>query len=129
MVREVRRLSDLLFVVVEKSVAGEMVVGVYTTLEAARAQLPPFESGRLGDFRVEAHELDADAPLMGWHVTISGDGAAEVTPVIQCSTCPPLEEGNAYALEDGTLHGVVWAITPGEALATARAEALALHGA
>jgi len=119
-------LSDLLFVVVEKSVAGEMVVGVYTTLEAARAQLPPFESGRLGDFRVEAHELNADAPLMGWHVTISGDGAAEVTPVIQCSTCPPLEEGNAYALEDGTLHGVVWAITPGEALATARAEALSL---
>jgi hypothetical protein len=119
-------LSDLLFVVVERSVAGDMVVGVYSTLEAARAQLPPFESGRLGDFRVEAHELNADAPLMGWHVTISGDGGAEVTPVIQCSTCPPLEEGNAYALEDGTLHGVVWAITPGEALATARAEAMSL---
>lgn len=119
-------MSDLLFVVVERSVAGEMVVGVYSTLEAARAQLPPFESGRLGDFRVEAHELNADAPLMGWHVTIAGDGEAEVMPVIQCSTCPPLEEGNAYVLEDGALHGVVWAITPGEALAMARAEGAAL---
>ena len=97
-----------------------MVVGVYSTLEAARAQLPPFESGRLGDFRVEAHALDADAPLMAWHVTISGDGESEVTPVIQCSTCAPIEEGNAFTLEDGALHGVVWAITPGEALATAR---------
>jgi hypothetical protein len=119
-------LSDLLFIVVERSVAGEMVVGVYSTLEAARAQLPPYESGRLGDFRVEAHQLDADAPMMGWHVTISGDGGSEVTPVIQCSSCPPLEEGNAYALEGGTLHGVVWAMTPGEALATARAEGLSL---
>lgn len=120
-------MSDLLFVVVEGSVAGDMVVGVYTTLDAARAQLPPYESGRLGDFRVEAHELNAEAPLMGWHVTIASDGGAVVTPVIQCSTCPPLEEGNAYALEDGTLHGVVWAITPGEALATARAEAMSLR--
>ena len=118
-------MNDLLFVVVERSVAGEMVVGVYTTLEAARAQLPPFESGRLADFRVEAHALDADAPLMAWHVTISGDGESEVTPVVQCSTCAPMEEGNAYVLEDGALHGVVWAITPGEALAVARAEGLA----
>ena len=119
-------MSDLLFVVVERSVAGEMVLGVYSTLETARAQLPPYESGRLGDFRVEAHALDEDAPSMGWHVTISGDGEAEVTPVIQCSTCPPLEEGNTYSLEDGTLHGVVWAITPGEALATARSESASL---
>jgi hypothetical protein len=123
---EVHILSELLFVVVERSVAGEMVVGVYSTLEAARAQLPPFESGRLPDFRVEAHALDADAPLMAWHVTIDGDGVAEVTPMIQCSTCPPLEEGNAYAIEDGALHGVVWAITPGEALAVARSEGEAL---
>src|SRR4051794_35699780 len=97
-----------------------MVVGVYSTLEAARAQLPSFESGRLGDFRVEAHALDADAPLMAWHVTISGDGESDVTPVIQCSTCAPMQEGNAFALEDGALRAVVWAITPGEALATAR---------
>ena len=113
-------MKDLLFVVVESSVAGDMVVGVYSTLEAARAQLPPFESGRLADFRVEAHALDADAPQMAWHVTISGDGESEVTPVIQCSTCQPPDEGNAFALEEGALHGVVWAITPGEALATAR---------
>jgi hypothetical protein len=119
-------LSDLLFVVVERSVAGEMVVGVYSNLETARAQLPPFESGRLGDFRVEAHALDADAPLMAWHVTIGGDGAPDVTPVIQCSTCPPLEERNAYMLDDGALHGTVWAITPGEALAAARSEGSAL---
>ena len=113
-------MNDLLFVVVESSVAGDMVVGVYSTLEAARAQLPPFESGRLGDFRVEAHALDADAPLMAWHVTVAGDGESEVTPVIQCSTCPPLEEGNAFTLEDGAVHATIWAITPGEALAVAR---------
>ena len=35
---------------------------------------------------------------MAWHVTISGDGESEVTPVIQCSTCPPPDEGNAFAL-------------------------------
>lgn len=119
-------MNDLLFVVVERSVAGEMVVGVYTTLEAARAQLPPFESGRLGDFRVEAHALDADAPLMAWHVTISGDGESEVTPVVQCSTCAPVDEGNAFVLEGEALHAVVWAITPGEALAVARAEGAGL---
>ena len=113
-------MNDLLFVVVESSIAGDMVVGVYSTLEAARAQLPPFESGRLGDFRVEAHALDADAPLMAWHVTVAGDGESEVTPVIHCSTCPPLEEGNAFRLEDGAVHATIWAITPGEALAVAR---------
>jgi hypothetical protein len=119
-------LNELLYVVVERSVAGEMVVGVYTTIEAARAQLPPYDSGRLGGFRVEAHVADAPAPLMAWHVTIAGDGVADVTPVIQCSTCPPIEAGNAYALEDGALHGVVWAITPGEALALARSEGASL---
>ena len=119
-------MNDLLYVVVERSVAGAMVVGVYTTIEAARAQLPPYDSGRLGDFRVEAHVLDEPAPLMAWHVTIAGDGVADVTPMIQCSTCPPLEEGNAYLLDDGALHGTVWAITPGEALAVARSEGASL---
>ena len=115
-------MNELLFVVVETSVAGEMVVGVYSTLEAARAQMPAYETGRLGDFRVEAHVLDAPAPLLAWHVTLSQDAGPEVTPVIQCSTCPPLEEGDSFYEEprQGGLHATVWALTPGEALARTR---------
>jgi len=115
-------MSELAFVVTERSLAGDTLVGVYTTLEKARAQLPPYESGRLFDFTIQANVIDAAPQAVPWTVLLTCYGEAyEVTPYVQCSGCPDPEDGG-YHIDDSddSMHAVIWAPTPGEATVLAK---------
>jgi hypothetical protein len=115
-------MNELLFVVTERSLAGDTLVGVYSSLELARAQLPSYESGRLFDFTVQAHVIDAPPQALPWTVMLTCYGEAyEVTPYIQCSGCPEPDH-LAYHIDarDDSMHATVWALTPGEATAIAK---------
>jgi hypothetical protein len=71
-------MSDVVFVVTERSPVGESVVGVFSTLEAAQRVVPPAASGRLQDFRVEGHLVDAmPEPRTPWRVVVDRDGKVE----------------------------------------------------
>jgi hypothetical protein len=117
-------MNDLVYVVTERSLAGDTLVGVYTSLEKARAQLPSYESGRLFDFTVQANVIDSPPAPMPWTVSLTCYGEAfEVTPYIQCSGCPdPIDGAYHITSKDDSMHATIWALTPGEA--TARAKAL-----
>ena len=73
-------------------------------------------------------ELNADAPSMGWHVTISGDGGAEVTRLSSARPARRWKRATPTHWSDGTLHGVVWAITPAKRCDCARRGDVAARG-
>src|SRR5436309_15292636 len=117
--------DDLLFVVVERSEAGETVLGVFSSLEAARAQLPPASSGRLEHYRVEAHVIDQPAEeAMPWQVALGRGGeVVSAAPAILCN-CEDDDRhfrANSYIERGGgRLNVVVMAKSPGQAIAAAR---------
>jgi len=115
-------MNEIAYVVTETSLAGQTLVGVYSSLEAARAQLPSYESGRLFDFTVQALVLDAPAQPVPWTVMLTCYGEAyDVAPYIQCSGCPEPEH-LAYHIDakDDSMHATIWATTPGEAVVVAK---------
>ncbi|MBV9581271.1 MAG: hypothetical protein JO057_22040 [Chloroflexi bacterium] len=71
-------MSDVVFVVTERSAVGDTVLGIFSSLETARQILPPADSGRLQDYRIEGHVLDA-APdqRIPWRVVVDRDGDVE----------------------------------------------------
>ncbi len=115
-------MSELAYVVTENSLAGSTLIGVYTSLEKARAQLPPYESGRLFDYTIEAHVIDAAREATPWTVMLTCYGEAyEVAPYIQCSGCPEPVDGSYHIdARDDSMHAVIWATSPGEATALAK---------
>ena len=121
-------MSEATFVVIESSKAGDSVLGVFSSYEKARALLPPVESGRLGDYRIECHVVDEPLDLYSpWQVSINRYGEVEgVEPVIACAYCD--EEytvvSSSFAEADGRLIRLgVWARTRGAAIAAAEAYA------
>jgi alkylated DNA nucleotide flippase Atl1 len=71
-------VSDVVFVVVEQSPVGETVVGIFSSLEAARRIVPPAASGRLQDYRIEGHVVDATPDSRTpWQVVIDRDGSVQ----------------------------------------------------
>ncbi len=71
-------MSALVFVVVEHSSVGETVLGIFSSLEAAQRIVPPAASGRLQEYRIEGHVVDA-APDAGtaWRVVVTRDGSVQ----------------------------------------------------
>ena len=71
-------MSDLVFVVTEHSAVGETVVGIFSTLAAAQRVVPSAASGRLHDYRIAGHILDAtpDAST-AWRVVVERDGTVQ----------------------------------------------------
>ena len=68
-------LSDLVYVLTEHSAAGDTVLGVFTTLTAARQAIPPVSPDRLPDYRIQPLVLNATAdPRTPWIVGLSRDG-------------------------------------------------------
>src|SRR3954453_5666152 len=106
-------MEDIVYLVIEDSPAGQTVVGSYSSVERARAQLPSYESGRLFDFRVQASVIDAPPEPIPWQVALSNRGdVLELAAHIGCSSCP--EPDNSYYVEpdDDSLHVIIWALTP-----------------
>jgi hypothetical protein len=121
-------VGEIVFVVIESSEAGESVVGVFSSLQKARAILPSAESGRLYDYRVEYRVLDEpQLEPTAWQVSIRRDGSFErVEPIIACAYCDEQHTvAEASFIEAGgdVMRLGVWAITQGSAIAAARAEA------
>lgn len=117
--------SDLVYVVVESSAVGETVLGVYTSLDQARAVLPPASSGRLNDYRVEARLLNAQPDReTAYEVVVSRDGGVEfAAPAIRCA-CEDddrrLLEGSYVEAGGERMRQIVWAASPGEAIAASQ---------
>ncbi len=121
-------MSELVFVVIESSEAGESVIGVFSSLQKARAILPSAESGRLYDFRVEYRVLDEPpAAPTAWQVTIRRDGSFErVEPIIACAYCDEqhtVEQASFIESGGDVARLAVWARTQGAAIAAAHGEA------
>jgi hypothetical protein len=71
-------MSDLVYVVTERSAVGDTVLGVFSTIEDARRVLPPYEGGRLEDYQVQVRVLGAPPePRTPWSVGLSRSGAVE----------------------------------------------------
>ena len=118
-------MSDLLFVVVERSEAGETVLGVFSSLEMARAQLPPSSSGRLENYRVEAHVVDQPVEeATPWQIALGLEGeVVSAAPAVLCN-CEDDDRhfhANSFIERGGErLNVVVMARSPGRAIAAAR---------
>ena len=116
--------NDVVWTVVESSPAGETLVGVYTSVEKARAVVTLLAQGRLEDYRIEGHALDrerdADTP---WQVTLAQAGAhIETTPFIGCACSDDEAEYYRHSfIQAGgeQMSVIVFAPTPGVAIATA----------
>jgi hypothetical protein len=68
-------VSDVVYVVTERSAVGDTVLGVFSTLDEARRALPPASSGRLQDYRIGGHVLGvAPDPRTPWSVVLSETG-------------------------------------------------------
>ena len=118
-------MPDVMYLVIERSDVGETVLGVFSSLDRARQILPPLSSGRLEHYRVEYRLLDQPPePRTPWQVVLSRDGtvvSAEV--VIRCS-CEDddrrLARGSFIERGGQRLCVVVWAASPGQAIAAAQ---------
>ena len=109
---------------VEASAAGDSVLGVFTSVGAARALIPAGEGVRLEDYRIECHAVDAPADLYSpWQVSMTRDGSPiDVTPIIACAYCDELETVlQASFVEEGgeLMRLAVFARSKGRALAAA----------
>jgi hypothetical protein len=125
--------GEIVWIVTEQSEAGEWLVGVFTSLERARERVAAIGGDRLADFRIEGHGLDDPvATFRPWVVELARDGAHLGTRVfIGCSSCgddPAQYERQCYIAPGGEwMSVVVFAATPGQALAAAREHHARLH--
>lgn len=114
-------MGDEAYVVVETSGAGDSVIGVFSSIAAARQVLPTEDLDALRRYRVELHLVDEPHDeIVAWRVVMNKDGSEpEVSRVILCS-CEDDEvilESGSY-IEDGgeRMQLIVWAQTQGQAL-------------
>jgi hypothetical protein len=71
-------MSALVYVVTERSAIGETVLGVFSSIEEARAVVPSSSGVRLEDYQIEARVLGARPdPATPWAVALTRDGAVE----------------------------------------------------
>ncbi len=119
-------ISELVWVVTEHSAAGDSVVGVFSTLEKARAVIASLAGeDRLEDFRVEGHVPDAarEEPAP-WQIGLSAEGdLLRAEPFIGCSCSEDEEQIRklSFVESDGqSMYVIVFAKTPGGAIAAAQ---------
>ncbi len=117
--------EGLLWVVVEHSDAGDTTVGVFTTLAQARETVNELGGlDRLEDYRIEGHAIDEPkSEPLPWHVIMTREGeVVSTTPFIGCSCQDDEDEyfKRSFIEEGGEkLYVIAFAITPGQAIATA----------
>jgi hypothetical protein len=116
--------GQLVWVVTEHSPAGDTVVGVFTTLDAARDTISSLAGERLEDYRVEGHVLDGvREEAVPWQIGLAPDGALlRAEPFIGCSCQDDEEQIRKLSFIEGDGSGmyvIVFARTPGQAIAAA----------
>jgi hypothetical protein len=116
--------EGLLWVVIERSDAGETTVGVFSTLRQARKVVDELGAGRLEAYRIEGHALDLPRrEALPWQVVLTRDGeVASAIPFIGCSCADDEDEHyrRSYIEPAGdAMHVIAFAITPGQAIAVA----------
>jgi hypothetical protein len=116
--------EGLLWVLIEHSDAGDTTVGVFTTLAAARETIAELGPDRLESYRIEGHALDEPkAEVLPWNVVMHREGEVEsATLFIGCSCQDDEDEYYRRSfIEAGgeRLHVIAFAVTPGQAIATA----------
>jgi hypothetical protein len=128
-------MSQLVYLVIESSDVGEAVLGVFSTLEKARQILPPMSSGRLDRYRVEYRLFDEPPePRTPWQVVLDRGGALITAELVVRCNCEDDEgrfvRGSFIDHGGNRLHLVVFARSPGEAVAAAQRyrEQLLEHG-
>ena len=119
-------MSTLVYVTVETSPVGENVIGVFSSLARARDMLRLIDAARLPEYRIELHVLDEPpTPSTPWLVVMARDGSGcDVSRFIGCAACDEVRlMADASFIERGgeRMRVVVWAGTPGQALAAANA--------
>ena len=119
-------ISEIVWVVTEHSAAGDSVVGVYSTLEKARAVIASLAGeGRLEDFRVEGHvpDTEREEPLP-WQIGLSTEGdLLRCEPFIGCSCSEDEEQMRKLSFVESdarSMYVIVFAKTPGGAIAAAQ---------
>jgi hypothetical protein len=115
---------ELVWTVVERSEAGDTLIGVYTALEKARAVVSSLAQGRYEDYQIEGHVLDhgkeTSAP---WQVTLTRDGKhLATTAFVGCSCADDEAEyrKRSFILDGGErMSVIVFSPTPGLAIRAA----------
>jgi hypothetical protein len=120
-------MADPVFVVVESTKAGDSVLGVFTSIERARAILADLPADRLNDYKVECHLPDEPLDIYTpWQVSIRYDGDVEAAePIISCACCDEEETaGRASFIEAGgdLMRLAVWARSRGRAIVAAETQ-------
>jgi hypothetical protein len=116
--------SELVWSVVESSPAGDTVVGIYTTLTAARDVVSQLAGGRYEDYRIEGHALDQGKETeTPWQVYLGRDGQHLGTvPFVGCACADDEAEFHrrSFIERDGeSMSVIVAAPTPGLAIVAA----------
>ena len=117
-------VSNVVWTVLESSLSGDTLVGVFTSLEKARSAVSALSTGRLEDYRIEGHVLDQQTDAATpWQVTLSRDGTHLATAPFAGCSCSD-DEAEYYKrsfIRDGgeQMSVIVLAPTPGVAIATA----------
>lgn len=113
-------MSDVVYLVVERSPVSDSVLGVFSTIEQARDRLPAFGSEHFDDYRIECHVVDHPTEVYRpWQVAVDREaGLQAVEPAVTCSCCDEEESlAKASFLEQGgrRMQLIVWARTRGQA--------------
>jgi hypothetical protein len=116
--------AELVWSVVEHSEAGDTLIGVYTSLDKARAVVSAMAQGRYEDYGIEGHVLDqGKETAMPWQVSLTRDGEhVATTPFVGCSCSDDeLEYRKRSFIQDGgeRMSVIVFAPTPGLAISAA----------
>jgi hypothetical protein len=127
-----QRDSELVWTVVEHSEAGDTLIGVYTSIEKARAVVSSMAQGRYEDYTIEAHIMDqGKESSMPWQVTLSREGNHLATTAFVGCSCSDdeAEYRNRSFIQDGgeRMSVIVFAPTPGLAIDAAEHYRLWLH--
>ena len=117
--------EGLLWVVVERSEAGDTTVGVFTMLAQARELVNELGASRLDAYRIEGHALDQPrSEPVPWQVVLTRDGEVVSTaPFAGCSCEDDEEEYYKRSFIDHggeMMHVIAFATTPGQAIAIAK---------
>ena len=117
--------AEIAWSVVESSPAGDSLVGVYSSFQAARDVVSRLADGRFEEYRIEGHGIDVDLTSeAAWQVALDRDGTHLSTqPFAGCACADDEAEfrRRSFVARDGdSMSVIVLAPTQGLAIREAR---------
>jgi hypothetical protein len=112
---------EIAWSVIESSPAGDALVGVFSSFQAARDVVSQLAEGRYEEYRIEGHGIDAElTPEAAWQVSLARDGSHLSTqPFAGCACADDEAEfrRRSFIARDGeSMSVVVQAPTQGLAI-------------